>query len=84
VDVVQQAFLDDVDELARGVELGRGGRLAADDAVEGDGARLVAAGDGGVDPGAAKAAVGLGHLLDRGRFAARGPPVDHLGARSGL
>jgi hypothetical protein len=46
VDRIEHVFLDDVEELLGGVELGGGGRIAADDAVDGDGARLVAAGDG--------------------------------------
>jgi hypothetical protein len=80
VDVVEHVFLDDVEELLGGVELGGGGRIAADDAVDGDGARLVAAGDGAVDPGAAGVAVGLGDL----RTAADSPPEVHQWITSAL
>jgi hypothetical protein len=50
VDVIEHALLDQVGELLGGIELGRHRRVAADDAVDRHRARLVGAGDGGVDP----------------------------------
>ena len=79
VDIREQAAFDQFVELLAGVELHRGRRIAPDGAVEGGGAGIDAAGDGGVDPFAAC----LGELVSEyphgGRFTARGPPVDDLG-----
>ena len=76
VDVVQHALFDHVEELLGGVELRRGRRIAAGHSVDRHGARLLAAGNRGIDPDAAGGAIGVGQLLDGGRFAARGPPVN--------
>ena len=64
VHVVQQALIDDVVELLRRIELRGGRRIAADDAVDRRGARLVGAGHGLVDPQAAGLVIGIGELFD--------------------
>jgi hypothetical protein len=79
VDVVQQALVDDVAELLGGIELRGRRRVATGNAVDGDRARLLAQGDGGVDPDAALGLVGLGQRLGGGGFTARRPPVDDFG-----
>jgi hypothetical protein len=66
VDVVQQALVDDVAELLGGVELRGRRRVATGNAIDGDRARLLAQGDGGVDPDAALGLVGLGQRLGGG------------------
>ena len=68
VDVIDEALRDDVVELLAGVELHGGRRIAADDAVDRGGARILADGDGGVDPLAARRIECIGEHLDRRRF----------------
>ena len=53
LEVAEQLVGDQLVELFAGVELHGGRRIAADDAVDAGRARVLAAGDRGVDPGAA-------------------------------
>ncbi|MFT3850608.1 MAG: hypothetical protein QM739_18615 [Propionivibrio sp.] len=82
VEIVEHAFVDQIAELLAGVELRGGRRVVADHAVDRRRARLFAAGDRRVDPLAASRRISLREFLDRRRFAAGSPPVDHFRARS--
>jgi hypothetical protein len=79
VDIREQAAFDQFVELLACVELHRGRRIAPDGVVEGRGASIDAAGDGGVDPLAACLGELVSEYPDGGRFTARGSPVDDLG-----
>ena len=77
-EIEQQALRDEVVELLAGIELHGGGRIAADDAVGAGRARVLADGDGGIDPLAALRFVHLGKDLDRRGFAAGSPPMQNF------
>ena len=76
IDVVDEPLRDDVVELLAGVELHGGRRIAADDPVDRRGAGILADGDGGIDPFAARRVEGIGEDLDGRALAARRPPMD--------
>ncbi|MGF6853154.1 hypothetical protein OKW29_002041 [Paraburkholderia sp. CI3] len=78
VDVIQESLVDQIVKLLRRIELGGGGWITADDPVDRGGARLISAGDCVVDPLATGLVVRDGKLPNRGRLAARGPPVNHV------
>ena len=78
VHIREQIVLDQIVELLAGIELHRRWRIAAHGAIDRRGARIGAAGNGGVHPGAARRAVLFGEDLHRRRLATGGPPVDHL------
>ena len=79
VDVAHQIVADQLVELLAGVELHHGRGIAAHHPVDAGGARIDAAGDGIVDPGAAGLGELIGEDLHGGRFAGGGPPMENLG-----